>query len=144
MGSVAFLNLNAHRRVNVTRGLLFFAVAVGAAYGQTVNVTVPGSANPFLAGMPNATTCCTGDSAPAQSPVQVSLAVTPGATITFSATGSVLNSSGSPVDPPDGSSLTCAPSANGVGSVCANVDALLGSSSTRIRQVLRPRQPPLR
>ena len=30
--------------------------------------TVPGASNPYLAGMPNGSTCCSGDSVPAQSP----------------------------------------------------------------------------
>jgi hypothetical protein len=49
--------------------------------------TVPGTANPFLAGHPNGTACCGGDSAPGQSPVLALGGALGGAILTFSATG---------------------------------------------------------
>jgi hypothetical protein len=60
--------------------------------------------NPFLAGMPNGSTCCMGDSAPAESPVLVTgISLIPGSTITFTnVTGSVNNSGFAPTSPPDG------------------------------------------
>jgi large repetitive protein len=45
-------------------------------------LVVPGTSDPFLAGMPNGSACCFGDSAPAESPVYAG-AVTGGATLTF-------------------------------------------------------------
>ena len=67
-------------------------------------VVVPGTSNPFLAGMPNGSTCCFGDSAPAESPVLVTgISLIPNTAITFTnVTGSVNNNAGTPTDPPDG------------------------------------------
>ncbi len=62
-------------------------------------VTVPGSANPWLAGQPDGTGASGGDSAPAQSPGVVS--VTSGASLTCDVAGSV-SFGGTPTDPPDG------------------------------------------
>jgi hypothetical protein len=39
------------------------------AAGNARVVRVPGTSNPFLAGMPPGTTCCESDSVPAESPV---------------------------------------------------------------------------
>lgn len=41
----------------------------------SVSVTVPGTSNPFLAGQPAGVSCCGGDSAPAEAPVLVPIAV---------------------------------------------------------------------
>ncbi|MEQ1946370.1 MAG: putative Ig domain-containing protein [Bryobacteraceae bacterium] len=90
------------------------------------SVTVPGTANPYLAGMPNGSGCC-GDAAPAQSPVLVPLAVKPGATLRFTVAGSVLNFDGTPVDPPDGSSPQCSSGpVNGMSQICAPLNSLVG------------------
>ena len=49
-----------------------------------INVTVPGTANPWLAGMPNGTQSELGDYAPANSPVLVNLNQIPNSSIQFS------------------------------------------------------------
>src|SRR5262249_31579183 len=73
-------------------------------FAQSVGVSVPGTANPYLSGLPNGTTCCSGDSAPAQSPVRVTgLPITPGSALTFSASGGVDFAGGAPAQGPDGS-----------------------------------------
>src|SRR5262245_46166048 len=82
-------------------------LAVSPALGGTVGFTVPGTANPYLAGMPNGSACCesTGgvpDTAPAQSPVLVGIPLIPGTALTFSVNGSVSFSGGAPTDSPDG------------------------------------------
>src|ERR1700677_2334506 len=98
--------------------------------------SVPGTADPFLSGMPSGSTCCSGDVAPADSPVYAG-AVTAGSTLTFtSVTGSVSYAGGVPSDPPDGDSsyLIDTPAYEG-GALAINniagymnmpVDALLG------------------
>ncbi len=67
------------------------AIAVSApAKAATVPFVVPGTANPYLAGLPAGTPASSGDTAPANSPVLVTgLDVSGGATFTFSATGQV-------------------------------------------------------
>jgi hypothetical protein len=78
-------------------GTLAVAIPASAA-----TLSVPGTSDPFLAGMPSGSTCCSGDSAPGQSPVYAG-AVTGGATITFTdVSGSVSYGGGTPTDPPIG------------------------------------------
>src|SRR5438876_94162 len=63
-------------------GILGLSIVTGAALGNSI---VPGSGDPYLAGMPSGTLCCSGDSAPAESPVQVlGLTLIPGTALTFS------------------------------------------------------------
>src|SRR5688572_29768173 len=87
--------------------MLVIAIAVVPAFAQT-SVQVGGQSNPYLAGMPNGSTCCASeagaDSAPAQSPVQVPITLVPGAELTFSASGAVGNDATNPggVNDPDG------------------------------------------
>jgi|ERR1700693_4041725 len=64
---------------------------------QTVTVTVPGFANPWLAGMPAGTQAWAGDSAPEESPILVpNLPLRAGDVLVFGVTGSVSNSGGTP------------------------------------------------
>ena len=102
-------------------------------------VIVPGTADPYLAGMPNGSTASIDDVVPNESPVFVP-GVLPagGSPITFtSVTGSVDNSGGTPSDPPDGSPgsflqhLDQVPGSainaeNGIADLIAPIDSLLG------------------
>src|SRR5215470_10039393 len=68
-----------------------------------VSVQVPGTSNPWLAGMPEGTTAQAGDSAPAQSPVLVPLRLAAGQWLEFSKiTGSVSYGPGLPRSGPEG------------------------------------------
>ena len=59
---------------------------------QTVSVTVPGTSDPWLAGMPAGSTASSGDIAPAESPVEVlGLTLAPGGLFKISAAGGVAN-----------------------------------------------------
>jgi hypothetical protein len=129
----------AHR---VTRFVFFIAAALFIASGplshvaraQSVTVTVPGTANLWLADAPAGTTDggITGlDTAPAQSPVEVvGLPIYPGAMLTFAASGAVSpNARLVPPDPPDGGFFGGAHSNGtfrGIARVNAPLDALLG------------------
>ena len=120
--------------------IVIMALAVSPALGATVGVNVPGSANPYLAGMPPGSSCCAAeggfpDTAPAQSPVQVNgLPLSAGAVLTFSASGSVSFSGGTPVNSPDGGvfntldtfGLDGTPSSNGIAGMLAPQNALVG------------------
>jgi hypothetical protein len=84
------------------------SLALGAAMGLVdcasagATFVVPGTSDPFLAGMPSGSMCCSGDSAPAESPVYAGPA-TAGETFTFTnVTGSVSFTGGTPHNPPDG------------------------------------------
>jgi hypothetical protein len=90
-------------------------------------VTVPGYSNPWLAGMPDGSTAKT-DSAPAQSPVEITgLSLGAGQILFFSATGAT-NHSGCEGSSPD--AVNCGNAytgvANGISGVTAPLNALLG------------------
>lgn len=82
------------------RAMLFaasmpFILATTAAHAA---ISVAGNANPFLAGQPNGTPCCSGDGAPVESPVLAMSGALGGNTYVFSATGGTMNFPG-PVNP---------------------------------------------
>lgn len=61
------------KAARLVRGLMPVALSLAfPAFAQTVAVSVPGTANPYLAGMPDGSTAPPTDSAPLQSPVEVS------------------------------------------------------------------------
>ena len=71
------------------------------AFGVTV--TVPGTSDPWLAGMPDGSTASGGDIAPDQSPVEVlGLSLLSGTRLRFSASGGVANAPTIPLVRPDG------------------------------------------
>jgi len=83
---------------------IVFSLGISGARAADVVVSVPGTANPYLAGMPVGSTAIFGDSAPAESPVLVNGSLpAAGSTISFShVTGSVSYAGTTPVDPADG------------------------------------------
>jgi hypothetical protein len=100
---------------------------VAPVSAQVVIPSVPGSANPYLAGLPSGSTCCGGDSAPSQSPVQVTgIALVPGSTLTFVVTGSVNFGPGPSGDPPDGGTLATTPANSGISGASWPANALVG------------------
>lgn len=125
---------------NVSRTSLGFLVVLSTialaspAPGQVVVPSVPGSSNPYLAGMPNGTTCCSGDSAPAQSPVLFTGALTPGSTLTFTVTGSVSHLGGVATLPPDGDAggVASSPRTMGLRRTAGRSTLSSGSSSTPV------------
>jgi hypothetical protein len=83
---------------------LLGVVETANAGTYSATFSVPGTSDPFLSGMPSGSSCCSGDSAPAESPVYAG-SVAAGETFTFtSVTGSVSYGGGTPTDPPDGDS----------------------------------------
>ena len=99
-------------------------IAMPATFAQTV-LNVPGTSNPFLAGMPNGTTSPGGDSAPAQSPVLFA-GFSGGDTLTFSVTGSVSFTNGASGSPPDGGSVFARGTENGISDFNLPLNLLLG------------------
>jgi hypothetical protein len=84
-------------------------VGSGVAAAATSSVTVPGTADPWLAGMPDGSIASFDgsqyDTVPAQSPTQVtSLDLTAGGVLTFDVSGSVNFFPDPSGDPPDGNS----------------------------------------
>jgi hypothetical protein len=117
----------------------------GTAYAQTVNgVIVTGDSNPYLSGMPNGSTA-SGDSAPAQSPVQVTgLNLSAGGFLTFAVTGSVSNTGApNPTTPPDGSGFTSHGAENGMGGYNLPLNSLVGVFLTDAQPSLSAAPPTL-
>jgi hypothetical protein len=94
------------------------------------SITVPGTANPWLAGMPNGTTIGP-DSAPTESPVLVTtISIIPGTQLVFSVTGGVHFGVGPPSHPDGDPSFGFSPNTiapvHGMSNVSSQFDALLG------------------
>ena len=127
---IGLLGNNPKGRLKKTASILIASLmcwSAGGALAITVSTTVAGSANPYLAGMPAGSTCCSGDTAPAQSPTQVlGLNITGGVHLSFSSTGSVSFAGGAPTDPPDGSFFFNTSSNDGISGINGPVDSLLG------------------
>jgi hypothetical protein len=97
-------SISKFRIVNSTHKILLACTLAGGfalnVFGQASNINVSGMANPWLA---DATSAAGGDTAPAQSPVLVTLAqISEGDELVFTATGSVQYGGGTPTDTPDG------------------------------------------
>ncbi len=120
-------------------GLLWFIVCGGAlAAPPAVTVVVPGTSDPWLAGMPPGSVASFGDLAPAQSPVQVTgLSIVSGTALVFSASGLVSNGvCGPPFCPffgPDGGLKLDQPvlfhepgQENGISNLGSPINALVG------------------
>lgn len=98
----------------------------------SATVTVPGTSNPWLAGMPAGSTDAGNDAAPQQSPALVTgVSVTGGAQLSFSATGAV-GFCNCGVDGPDGSAGSGGHSGgsdgsvNGIGQIVTTWNSLVG------------------
>lgn len=107
--------------------MLVCTLLLSAAWAETVEV--PGTANPWLAGMTNGSVARRGDSAPEESPVPVTdTAIKGGATYVFSASGSVNHGSPLPFFEPDGEDLIShyLGAENGIADVTAPFTSLLG------------------
>jgi hypothetical protein len=123
----------------VLRALVAFAASllvVGCLTGQVFAapfglINVPGTSDPWLAGMPDGSTASAGDTAPTHSPVLVpGLSLSGGSTITFVVTGAVLNDPGccAPGANPDGSGFTghATGAENGIASATVPLNSLMG------------------
>jgi hypothetical protein len=107
--------------------LLGFTFLVNAAVAEIVQV--PGTANPWLAGMKDGSAARRGDSAPVESPVPIiATRIESHATYTFSASGSVNHGSTLPFSPPDGENITShyLGSENGIADMAAPFCSLIG------------------
>src|SRR5689334_3886012 len=86
--------------------VLLAALFAAPARADQIVVTVPGTANPWLAGLPKGATANAWegvvDRAPAESPVPVGLAVGSGSVLLFGAVGGTSNGPTHPLVGPDG------------------------------------------
>ncbi len=115
---------------------IFYSVLLSSALlasaANAVSITVSGTANPYLAGMPDGSTASGGDSAPGQSPVEINNIPTTGggsvAFLSFEVRGAVSNSGGTLDYGPDGGEMTAhfAGDTNGLSNIKAPLGSLLG------------------
>jgi hypothetical protein len=117
------------------RAVIAVLLVLGLApIAGAVTITVPGTADPWLAGMPDGSTASSGDVAPTHSPVQVlGLAFAPGDALVFSATGATdhcdfgaCGLAGPEGDLAEGPTSHTSGAENGIGQVVAPIDALIG------------------
>jgi hypothetical protein len=103
---------------------LVFTVTATTAWA----ISVPGTSDPWLAGMPSGSTASSGDIAPAQSPVLYPGAVSGGQVLLFSVQGSVNNAPGPSGLTPDGGSFTphATGAENGIANLTAPINSLIG------------------
>ncbi len=96
---------NVESTVSEIQGLVFNDLnGDGLQTTATVSASVPGTSDPWLAGMPDGSTASGGDTAPGQSPVFLDgMTLYAGTPISFQVTGSVSFNSTPSNDPPDGS-----------------------------------------
>ena len=107
------------------------ALACAARANASTIVVVPGTSNPWLAGMPNGTTALIGDVAPDQSPAEV--AVTPGDVLWFYASGATdhcpgfgCGAAGAEGDAAEGPWSHLGGPENGIGDIITPIDGLIG------------------
>ena len=131
-------------QANIKSGLVLGSCLLGLALLGTSStfagtLSVPGTSDPYLAGMPSGSGASFIDTAPAESPVLVPGSLpSPGSAITFTnVTGSVSYQGGTPTDPPDGSFNvqhydagvgpgSPAQPENGISDMAGPVDSLVG------------------
>ncbi len=126
--------MERRRKRNLTIGGIALIWGVAGLCPPALGEIVPGTSNPYLAGMPPGSTDNGTDLAPDQSPVLVtSIDVTTSVSFSVSATGGVFFAPGcgipadSGCDPPDGGSQVGAhATSNGIAGVTAPLDALMG------------------
>ncbi len=114
-------------RVGNLVALLCSLVSCGFLTAGSITFYVPATSNPFLAGMPDGSACCSGDSAPAESPVLVSgLSLQAGTKLTFTDVTGSMGNQGPSDSTPDGLGFYQSGPTNGIGGYVAPIDALAG------------------
>lgn len=103
-------------------------LALPLAAGADVTSVVPGTSDPWLAGMADGSTASGGDVAPTHSPVLAPINLVAGQVLRISATGAVSYDPSAVLSPPDGSFLVVhgAGAQNGISNVSAPANALMG------------------
>jgi hypothetical protein len=115
------------RSASICLATCFVSLLAGGA--EVLGVNVPGSADPWLAGMPDGSMASSVDVAPAQSPVEVlGLPIVPETSLRFFATGLSAYGPTKPLTGPDGSGTShhAAAAENGISDVGTHTSSLLG------------------
>lgn len=118
--------LRAHARANSSTAYYGCSSVLESVVDIHIPLTVPGSANVWLSGLPSGTARNT-DSAPGASPVQVDVPITAGQDVTFTVTGGTHNG---PVGPgttgPDGGTEVTHETENSIAELKTPVNSLVG------------------
>ena len=120
------------RTVKQVLSAMFMAVAVVVLIplsALAISISVPGTSDPWLAGMPNGSTASLGDTAPDQSPVLVlGLNLGSGVFLTFNVSGAVSNGPCCALVGPDGGGFISHTTGaeNGIADATAPINALVG------------------
>jgi len=116
-----------------TLALSALILGLAAAADASTIAIVPGTSNPWLAGMPAGTTADIGDVAPGQSPVQVGISLSAGDTLWFFSTGTTdhcpgfaCGAAGAEGDAIEGSVGHRVGAEHGIANVVAPIDSLMG------------------
>jgi hypothetical protein len=123
-----FVTLAKLIKNSVGGGLILISLSIASGV-QAATITVAGTSDPWLAGMPDGSTASFGAVAPTHSPVQVSgLSLIPGQTLNFSASGGVSHNPLTSLNDPDGGSFFShlSGSENGISDITAPLNSLLG------------------
>jgi hypothetical protein len=123
-----------HRHLAFTLVLALTLLGGTAVQAAPILITVPGTADPWLAGMPDGSTASSGDVAPGQSPIEVlGLVFSPGDLLWFAATGLTDHCTGGAcgLAPAEGDAFEASSghstgAENGIGNVFAPIDSLIG------------------
>ena len=112
--------------MNIIKTIIIGSCVIALTRIHIAAVTVPGSANPWLAGMPDGTPASSGDVAPGESPVLAPISLVPGSSLSWSASGTV--SHGGETSGPDGGTpfSHSAGAEHGKSDIVAPINALLG------------------
>lgn len=94
--------------------------------GDSVQLRVPGTSDPYLAGMPPRTASSHGDRVPEESPVLVKVSLLRAASVTFAASGGVKHDPNDPLDSPNGFQQVRHEPENGISAIMAPIDSLVG------------------
>jgi PEP-CTERM motif len=117
----------------MVRILVAATLALGLTASANASTIVPGTSNPWLAGMPDGSFASFSDSAPLQSPVEVLLSFSPFDFLSFTSTGTtdhcdfglcgMAGADGDLAEPPTGHFVGAE---NGIANVVAPIDSLIG------------------
>ena len=112
------------------RGLLGILLSIFGLVGAgfvNAGISVPGTANPYLAAQPDGTTASGGDVAPTNSPVRVTtIVINPGDVLSFVVSGSTNNDPGPSGLSPDGGSTFSRGSEHGLAGYTTHLNSLMG------------------
>lgn len=121
--------ISAIKASNTLGGIEIDHLQYGDIVAPATSLVVPGTSDLWLAGMPDGATASLGDTAPAQSPVEVTgIPIIPGDRLGFVALGDVSHGPSAAFEPPDGGLTEShhTGAENGIATLTAPINSLVG------------------